>query len=158
LDGDYWGGISRRIDILDASSGIWSVDFLSTERAAMSAIAVNNKIYWGGGVVISTKPDVGYESTNAVEIKDLITNTTSFDCLSEPKEEVTALKKDNKIIFFGRQAVRFDIYDLTTQAWSIGLLPQGVLPGSVFSFNNTIYVAGAELNGVLSGQVWKLEF
>ena len=125
----------------------------------MGSISANNKIYWGGGVVISADPTVGYEPTNLVEIRDLATNTTAFDCLSEPKDQLTAVRKDNKIIFFGAYDVtRFDIYDLTTNSWSIGVLPQNLLRASIISYNNTIYAAGGELNGFLSNQVWKLEF
>ncbi|HEX5653626.1 MAG TPA: PKD domain-containing protein, partial [Chitinophagaceae bacterium] len=119
LDGDNWSGISKRIDIYDAVSGSWAVDLLSRERAAMGSISANNKIYWGGGVVISANPVIGYEPTNLVEIRDLASNTTSFNCLCEPKEEVTAVRKDNKIIFFGTGSIsRFDIFDLATNSWS----------------------------------------
>jgi hypothetical protein len=150
--------IYKRIDIYDALSNTWSVDHLSEERAGMGAIGVNNKIYWAGGYIMNSNAYCGIGATNSVEIRDLATNTTSFDCLSEAKEQVTALLKDNKIIFWGGQNGRFDIYDLTTGSWSIGVLPQNLLSASVISYNNTIFIAGATVNGVLSNQVWKLEF
>jgi hypothetical protein len=150
--------IYKRIDIYDALSNTWSVDYLSEERAGMGAIGVNNKIYWAGGYVKNTNTYCGFGATNSVEIRDLVTNTTSFDCLSEAKEQVTALLKDNKIIFWGGTNGRFDIYDLTTNSWSIGVLPLNINTASVISYNNTIYVAGAYVNGVLSNQVWTLEF
>ena len=55
-----------------------------------------------------------------------------------------SLTKNNKIIFIGGSFyggfnTRFDIYDLTTNAWSIGVLPQ-IMPGaSIISYNNWIY-------------------
>ncbi len=158
--GLQFGGnyISGRIDIFDAAANTWTVDNLSKERGQMGAISVNNKIYWGGGVIASTDPSIEYVTTNSVEIRDLVTNTTSFECLSEPKTELTAVRKDNRIIFFGGLNSRFDIYDLTTHSWSIGVLPQNLRWASVISHDNTIYVAGGEINGVLSNQVWRLEF
>lgn len=72
--------------------------------------------------------------------------------------------KDNKIVFFtganvwGELNNRFDIYDVLTNTWSIGLLPAGIYGASIISVNNTIYVAGGIVDGVASNRVWKLEF
>ena len=122
----------------------------------MGSIGANNKIYWGGGIVANPDPNIVYNATSLVEIRDLATNTTSFDCLSEAKSHITAVRKNDKIIFFGGS--RFDIYDLTTNSWSIGVLPQNLHWASIISHNNILYVCGGEVNGVLSNQVWKLEF
>jgi len=159
IDGDYFNGITKRIDIYDAATSHWSVDYLSIERASMGSIGANNKIYWAGGVVANPDPNIVYEATSLVEIRDLATNTTSFDCLSEPRDQLTAIRKDNKIIFFGYYNVtRFDIYDLITNSWSIGVLPQNLRAPSIISYNNTLYVAEGVVNGVASNHVWKLEF
>ena len=53
---------------------------------------------------------------------------------------------------------KFDIYETTTNTWSIGVLNQNIEGASIISVNNTIYVAGGVVNGVMSNQVWKLEF
>jgi hypothetical protein len=53
---------------------------------------------------------------------------------------------------------KFDIYDITTNTWSVGVLQVDIYASSVISVNNTIYVAGGYVNGILSNQVWKLEF
>ena len=148
--------ISKRIDVFDATSGTWSIDSLSMERAVMGSINVNNKIYWGGGAIMSTVAE--YNVTSTVEIRDLVTNTTSFKCLSEPKMGLTALRKGNKIIFYGGLKHKFDIYDITTNSWSIGELPLPIIGGNIISYNNVIYITGAELNGAISNQVWKLDF
>ncbi len=159
---DFFAGISKRIDIYDGLSNSWSVKYLSRERASMGSISANNKIYWGGGVVISADPNIGsYVATNSVEILDLATNTTTFDCLSQAKGELIALRKDNKIIFVDPyNSTRFDIYDLTTNSWSIGVLQQNFGWYSIISYNNIIYLAGGTLNqtGNYSNQVWKLQF
>ena len=156
------GNLYKQIDIYDATSDTWSVDSLSMLRGLNGAISANNKIYWGGGFVWD--PSINdWNITNSVEIRDLATNTTSFDCLSEPKAMLTAVRKDNKIIFFagvyfGISNSRFDIYDLTTNSWSIGVLPQNLLEPSIISYNNILYVAGGYINGIWSNQLWKLEF
>jgi N-acetylneuraminic acid mutarotase len=80
-----------------------------------------------------------------------------------------AFEKDNKIVYLPgidswnpNVPSRFDIYDVTTNTWSIGVLPQSsqsIAHGSIISVNNTIYGAGGSfINGVLSNQVWKLVF
>ena len=156
------GDLYKQIDIYDATSNTWTLDSLSMLRGLNGAISANNKIYWAGGFV-GDPGATDFNITNSVEIRDLATNTTSFDCLSEAKAQLTAVRKDNKIIFFGGvyfgiSNSRFDIYDLTTNSWSIGVLPQNILNPSIISYNNILYVAGGSVNGVLSNQVWKLEF
>jgi hypothetical protein len=53
---------------------------------------------------------------------------------------------------------RFDIYDMNTGAWSIGILPHRINAASIVSVNDVIYIGGGLVDGVVSGQVWKLEF
>ncbi|MDB5222496.1 MAG: hypothetical protein JWN83_1163 [Chitinophagaceae bacterium] len=156
------GHLSKRIDIYDASSNTVSFDSLNMERGEMGAISANNKIYWAGGILWDATIN-DYGVTGSVEIKNIATNSTSFECLSEAKDGITAVRKDNKLIFFGGSyygvfKARFDIYDLDTNLWSIGELPQNLVLASIISYNNTIYIAGGEVNGVISSQVWKLDF
>jgi hypothetical protein len=71
-----------------------------------------------------------------------------------------AVLKDNKIIYYssyGRDSNKFDIYDILSNQWSIGGLPAKIGGASIISVNNTIYLAGGYVNGVLSDKVWKLE-
>ncbi|MDP9229719.1 MAG: hypothetical protein M3O67_03480 [Bacteroidota bacterium] len=104
--------------------------------------------------------------TNMVEIRDMNSGSSSFGCLFQPNAFLSAVLKNNKIVFFTSQEEwpasnakdKFDIYDITTNTWSIGVLPQSIYGASIISINNTIYVAGGYVNGFLSNQVWKLEF
>ena len=73
--------------------------------------------------------------------------------------------KDGKIIFLRHNPQYnlpklnlFDIYDTVSNSWSIGVLPTPVTGASVISVNNTIYVAGGNVDGVLRDKVYKLEF
>jgi hypothetical protein len=153
-----WGGpIYKSIDIYDASSNTWAVDTLSTNRGGEAAIGDNNKIYWGGGII----NDGAFDETQTVEIKNLINNTTTFDCLCEEKAWVTAVRRGNSIIFFGGYSRnKFDIFDLSANTWSIGLLPSNteIYSSNIISHNNSIYVFGLGINGVFSYQVFRLDF
>ena len=82
--------------------------------------------------------------------------------LSMPIEDLYAVVKDNKILFLRNgdlaDSDKFDIYDIISNTWSIGVLPYKIAGASIISVNNIIYVAGVSINGVLSNKVWKLEF
>ena len=147
---------TSKIDIYDAGTNTWSTSALGRARGGLAGIAVNNKIYWAGGEVYENLP----EKINQVEIKDMNTQASTLECLFQPNAFFSAVAKNNKIVFFtgwGVEQNKFDIYDITTNTWSIGVLAQSA-GGAIISVNNTIYVAGGEVNGVLSNQVWKLEF
>ena len=121
----------------------------------MASIAFAGKIYWAGGRTS------GNTTSSQVEIKDVNTQSSVLSCLFQPIGEFDAVEKNNKIIFFtGAGAVKnkFDIYDVTTNTWSIGVLPQEIQLVSIISVNNTIYVAGGYTPGVFFNKVWKLEF
>ena len=82
--------------------------------------------------------------------------------LSVPAAFLYAVVKDNKILFLRNGDLegsdKFDVYDVVSNTWSIGVLPYKIGGASIISVNNTIYVAGVSINGVLSNKVWKLEF
>jgi hypothetical protein len=144
---------SSRIDVYDAATNTWAVEQLSQSRAHMAGIAIGNKNYWAGGY--------NDHMTNSVEIKDAVTKSTSFACLFQPNSDFKAVSKNNKIVFFtgsGAEKNKFDIYDVLTNTWSIGVLSQNIEGAAIISVHNTIYVAGGYVNGVLSNRVWKLEF
>lgn len=162
--GFNFGSISSTINIYDAVSDRWSASNLSVKRGFMAAIAIGNKNYWAGGV-----NDYGGSWTNLLEVRDMNTGVSTFGCLSDVNAQFSAVQKGNKIIFFTSvfapgNAVpsytrnKFDIYDLATNSWSIGMLPVTIHGSAIISVNNTIYVAGGYVNGALSNQVWKLEF
>ena len=105
-----------------------------------------------------------------MEIKNVSTGSISIDYLFKTSywvnnEGHNAVVKDNKIILFRsdwHENNKFDIYDITTATWSIGILPDKILYSSIIAVNNTIYVLGgfAIYTGqpLQSNQVWKLEF
>lgn len=155
--------VTNIIDVYDNTSNSWSTTSLAEPKAFFAGLNVGNKIYWAGGDDASGTP------TCKVEIKDLNTQTSSTAFLFQPFSYVTheglnAVVKDNKIIWFatldptnGNATDRFNIFDMNTDTWSIGLLPFRINGASIISVNNIIYVAGGDVNGKISDQVWKLE-
>ena len=166
--GGYTGNpnytVSNKIDIYDGNNGSWSTSTLLEPKVHFAGISVADNIYWAGGG--TTAPFGGISCK--VEIKDVNTWNSSIAYLSQPERWVidagqNAVLKDDKIIFYrprgaSSAASSVDIYNTTSNTWSTGVLRFGVREASIISVNNTIYVAGGYVNGVLSNQVWKLEF
>jgi hypothetical protein len=161
--GDPWTGqMSNVIDIYENATGTWSTSVMQVPRAYHSAAAVNDILYFAGG------SDARNSTNCSVETLNTITGARTLMNLFGPAswsidDGQNAVVKNNKIIFLrhkgGADANKFDIYDIQTNTWSIGVLHQPIPTGaSVISVNNTIYVAGGSVNGVLINHVWKLEF
>ena len=155
-------GLTSNIDTYDASSETWTKSSFSPpfDRGwAPCGIAVGSKNYWAGGTYYSPATYTSY--TNHVEIRDENSQASTFACLFQPNSQFQVVAKNNKIVFFtgtGAEKNRFDIYEVTSNTWSIGELPQNIVGASLISVNNIIYVAGGYINGALSNKVWKLEF
>ena len=169
----YAGGIrginqaqTTTIDIFDAATNTWSTSNLLEAKSDMPGIAAANKIYWAGGINSSGS------LSDKVEIRDLITGVSSSNCVIPRLGNSAVIKNDNIVFFTGYEdnhpfeGLRFEIYNLTTNTWSTGVLNQKIFDATVISVNNVIYVAGGR--GTVQGpqgyggpyfkQVWKLEF
>ena len=158
--GDPWtGSCSNVIDVYDNATDMWSTTTLQVARGHHAAIAVNGVLYFAGGKTSSSSGSIC-----SVETLDVNTNARSLMTLSGPasfySNERNVFVKDNKIVFNGDEHAigKFDIYDVTTKSWSIGVLPIALQSAAMIFVNNTIYVAGGYVNGVLSNAVYKLEF
>lgn len=158
LENMYVG--SNRIDIYDLATNTWSTSLLHEVKASPGSIAVNNKIFWAAGA--NTPYQSGYHYSNQVEIRDLTTGVSTFDCITPKAQFQTVIKGDNIVFFTTWQADpnnnKFDIYNTTTNTWSVGMLPVNINGAAIISVNNTIYVAGGRINGGYTNEVWKLEF
>ncbi len=141
IEDRWYQNPSNLIDIYDNITNTWSTSSLLAHMGFVSSIAVNEKIYWAAGC--------------PVEIRNVNTGNSSILNLFKPGGTYSVIK-DGKIVFIAG-GDKFDIYDTTTNTWSIGVLPQPITVISIISVNNTIYVVGYGIGG-LSNQVWKLEF
>lgn len=150
-------GTSEKVDIYDASTNSWSASYLRERKMNLAGIALNDKIYWAGG---QTGSFPSLSNSCSVEIVDVNTWSSSVQYLSKPalwwnSSGQNAVIRNNKIIFcrfVGEERDKFDLYDIISNTWSIGILSQPIPEeASIISVNNTIYIAGGN-------QVWKLEF
>ncbi|WP_165864775.1 Kelch repeat-containing protein [Rufibacter latericius] len=156
---DIWEPtLSNRVDVYDGATGTWSTTSLNYTLGHLAGLAVGDDVYWLAGC--------------AMERVNANTGETSFGRLFQPTLSVIwfmnnhAVVKDNKLLFFrdaGEDAHRFDIYDLGTRTWSIGMLPQDAIQyKTIVAAGNEVYLAGGATLGdnllSLSNQVWRLEF
>lgn len=149
------------IDIYNSSTISWFANPLSEPKVGHASFSMNNKIYWAGGNTYRLPADNYPYLSNLVEIRDESTGLSSNACLFQPNSGLDAVLRNNQIVFFTGNGIiknKFDIYDVSTNTWSIGVLPVNIYGASIISVNNTVYVAGGFVNGVVSNQVWKLEF
>lgn len=160
IDNRWYANPAFAIDIYDYATDSWSQSNLRDPMGFVGGITLQGKTYWTDGC--------------SVEIRDLNTGTSTFSALFRPGSWYNSngqnlVVKDNKIIFYTdgsfqddeasiERSQKFDILDITTNTWSIGVLPQRLDGFSIVSVNNKIYIAGGRVNGVLSDQVWTLEF
>jgi hypothetical protein len=152
--------VSNRIDVYDNATDSWSTSALNESKYYFAGIAVGNNIYWAGGFTGTASNS----NSCKVEIANLSTQSSSIQYLSRARNFFVdggqnAVLKDNQIVFFTGERYysaqnntnKFDIYNISTNSWSLGVLPQTLQAASIISVNNTIYVT----DGV---QVWQLEF
>ncbi|MFI5132244.1 MAG: Kelch repeat-containing protein [Chitinophagales bacterium] len=160
---DFFGdtGISGTVDIFDGSTGTWSASYLKSARVGMASIATGNKIFWAGGANSNSPPSL----FDRVEIRDINTDVSSFACIIPRSSPMAAIKDDNIVFFTGygadqRNGTHFEIYNITANTWSTGVLDQPIQGAAIISVNNTIYIAGGSSNNFppFYDKVWKLEF
>lgn len=155
--------VLNSIDIYDGATDTWSTStFQGESRMAHASIAAGNKIFWAGGYKYASLGG-GFIFSENIEIRDVSTGISTYACIN-PRTFFSGVQVNDKLIFFTGNNTpattmnRLDIYNLTTNLWSIGILPVNINSSTIISVNNTIYVAGGYVNGSVSSQVWKLDF
>ena len=133
------------IDIYDNTTGQWSADTMQLNKGSFAAIGVNNKIYLAGGSIYDQL------GTDAIEELNVNTMSSSSSCLFQSSIyhcDRNAVLKNSQLLFFSGMKTdenKFDIYNLQTGTWSIGVLPPGLTAqylsvAPIVSVNNEIYV------------------
>ncbi len=146
---------SAKVDIYDVFSNSWSSISLSEPKMFMANIAVENTIFWAGG---QTSISLPYSYSDKVEMYDVNTGLRTYHQLSRARGDFKAVKKQNKILFYSGDPGSVDIYDVTSQTWSVCSIPHDLQYTGVISTGDKVYIAGGFLNGVISKQVWLLDF
>ncbi len=146
---------SNMLEVYDFATGTWSVDNLQVAKSPSAGIAIGNKIFW-----VDVADHGLIQGTCLVEIRDVVTNTSSIHYLHKPAMSPVVVVKDSKVLVFrtwGNDRDRFDIYDTVTGLWSIGVLPQPIPEwSSIISVDNVVYIAGGSVNVGSTNLVWKL--
>ena len=135
------------IDIYDIDGGQWSAGTMQVNKGSFVAIGLNEKVYFAGGLV-----NWNYAATFHVEELNVKTMNSSSSCLHQPMicdNDKSAVVKNELVIFFtyspisGIENNKFDIYNMQTGVWSIGVLPPDLLLSNSFTaiatVNNEIY-------------------
>lgn len=159
-------GVSTAIDIYDNSAGSWSASYLTEPKVYMYNIFKEGKVYWAGGEYMFDPIKNEPVYTCQVEIKDINTLSSSVSHLSSPwvGSSQRTVCINNKIGFL--RAENFDIYDQSSNTWSIGIWPRGVVAesliysASVLNAGNAFYIVG-NIDGTGSSfpkKVWKVQF
>ena len=145
-------GASSRVDIYDLDTRSWSTAELSKPRYGIAAVAAGRKVFFAVGTV----RDISLSSVFAtVDIYDLATNTWSVASLSRPRSHIAAATVGNKVFFAGgidnwtgppiTPTATVDIYDLSTNTWSVTKLSEARGNVSAVTFQDKIYFAGGHL-------------
>jgi N-acetylneuraminic acid mutarotase len=137
---------SKVIDIFDVQSGRWSADTMKLTKSDFAAVSDGANVFLAGGLI---QPG---SQTFAVEKWNVNTMTSTPSCLYQPMSyfnDKDAVIKNNLVVFFSNpfnsrtDASKFDIYNIQTGLWSVGVLPPGIVLGgdatAVTSVNNEIY-------------------
>jgi hypothetical protein len=154
--GEGWD-VHKAIDIYNTATNQWSTSSLDEYKGFAAAIAVGNTNYWAGGYTYSPNGD---NLSRQVEIRNMVSGSSTFGSLFQGNKSFSAVRRNDTIIFFtGSGAIKnkFDVYDINSNTWSIGVLPEDIEEAGIISVNNTVYVAGGKVNGSLSDQIRKLE-
>lgn len=149
-------GVTNRVDIYNFTSGTWSVDSLSVARAWVGIATVGDKMLIAGG---ATHDAV---QSDVVDIYDASTGTWDTANLSMARsfaDNQNALNVCGKAYFVGGGIMnlngpywdaaynRIDIYDLTTNTWSVDSIPTSTA---------TIHRAAVSIGDqfIIAGGVW----
>jgi hypothetical protein len=114
------------IDIYDNATNTWSVSSLAEGRKGVAGITAAGKVYFAGGYNSNTN-NPPFTTSCIVDIVDANTENKSVQYLSRQWQHPgqLAVIKNRKIALLNISwnNPEFDIYDITTNTWSIGVLP-----------------------------------
>ncbi len=140
-------GESAVVDIFDISTQSWSGSSLSKGRTSIAAASSNSKIIFAGG---------GYyysDYFSNIDIYDVVTNNWSRTQLSIPKTLVSAVAMGDTVMVAGGSEISSDffpgnitdmveIFSLSANSWTSGILSEARTAICGLAINNKIYFAG----------------
>lgn len=159
----YYFKSSSVVDIYDRNSLAWTTAQLSSPRGDMAVASVGNKIFFAGGVNWDNYQSPQWNgSSDNVDIYDVSDNTWSVAHLSQARESICAVVTGNKVIFAGGTFFTkkpnvgnpvgdasdvVDIYDASTDSWTVAKLSVARTDISSAVIGNNVYFAGGSAFG-----------
>jgi len=146
---------SKKVDIYDTLTGLWSAQYLSEARVDLGAGAANGKVVFGGGEkkTSSTGP------SNVVNYYSIETNTWAAGTFLPiqgivQRTRLTGISFQNKIYFAGGLTTSvakdlINIYNTEQNTWRRDTLKEAKYNLKSFVYKDAIYFAGGQIN--LSG-------
>lgn len=143
----FAGGEQRtnRIDIYDVSTNTWSKVDVPGAAYVVSIAAVGNKVFFANDGV----------PYGRINVYDMMADSWSVKKLPEPRVRVNATAAGNKVYFAGGQKgllgalgaleTSIDIYDNSTDTWSVSSLSQTTGYMSSIYLEGKIYWAGGAI-------------
>jgi len=154
----YWDfvGTSKRVDIYNNATTMWSTAELSEGRGEIATITLNNKVFFAGGF-----NDNG--ASNKVDIYDNNLQSWLTATLSQARFRIQIATLGDKILFANGvdqtgEITRMDIYDGSSNTWATADLNLPLSGLTVIRAGNDVYMAGGTYGNKVSDKVWKLEF
>ena len=150
---NYWNE-PVPVDILDLSTGITTVHYLTPDNPQIShfrfgagVTSLGNKIFIAGG-----GDAMGDNQTSTIDIYDVLSDAWSKASLSTPKQGLVASAVGNKVVFAGGFGYpdehnwdffnTVDIYDNNTKSWSTAKLSEARMDLTATSLGTKIYFTG----------------
>jgi len=155
-------GVTKRVDIYNFTTGMWSVDSLSVARAWVAVATLGDKMLIAGGAthdaVQSNVVDIYDAAAGAWDPPATLSFARSF---CDNQNTVIAC---GKAYFLGGGRLnlngpyweagskRIDIYDLTTNTWTTGVIPASTatVHRAAASVGNQFIIAGGVWGGYFS--------
>lgn len=146
---------SSRIDIFDTLTRTWSTLELNEARFAHAAAVYGDKVFVAGGALETNGNDL-VETVDSIEMIDLATNNVSVVFRMNSSRSNMSSGTIRDVVFFasGRHARDVNVpevfmYNVTSNQWSIVLLPEARTFTSAAVYGNRIFIAGGWLNNLV---------
>jgi hypothetical protein len=112
-----WFAQKGLLDIYNVSTGQWLADSIPLQNNNYSVTRAGNKILFVG------RDNPG---SSKVAIYHVVTGQWSESNLSQVRSQLTAVSLGNKAFFAGQGSASIDVYDATTNQWSILNFPRSI--------------------------------
>lgn len=147
---------SGSFELYDSANNSWVYGSMPNPRDGHAITALENKVYVAGGLSYYFDRLYGYikYSTRDVDVFDTLTRTWSVaGQLSTPRSGLSATSVCGKVLFAGGSSDIVDIYDSSTNSWSIAHLSIARSEISAVTVGSKAYFLGGRDNLGLTDRI-----